>query len=86
MKAYLVQKTLCDKWFPKILAFKTVAEKHRKRHAVFGQCIDGVVDNKMNHEIDIEIPANCMGTAVCRPTAEECSPSHGLTAMCNTTA
>eukprot|EP00949_MAST-11_sp_MAST-11-sp1_P000122 g122.t1 len=42
--------------------------------------------NKMNHEIDIEIPANCMGTAVCRPTAEECSPSHGLTAMCNTTA
>ena len=42
--------------------------------------------NKVNHEIDIEIPANCMGTTVCKPTAEDCSPSKGLTSMCNATA
>lgn len=28
---------------------------------------------RVNHEIDIEIPANCMGTSVCAPTAEPCS-------------
>lgn len=28
--------------------------------------------NQLNHEIDIEIPANCMGTTVCDATANDC--------------
>lgn len=43
--------------------------------------------SRVNHEIDIEIPANCMGTSVCAPTAEPCSADvPGEKTNCNFTA